>query len=38
MKPVTPTDEFFFLNIREDRKRRHTNLHSITIEIKKATS
>lgn len=27
-----------FLNFREDRQRRHTNLHSITIEIKKATS
>lgn len=25
-----------FLNLREDRLRHHTNLHSITIEIKKA--
>lgn len=27
-----------FLNFREDRQRRRTNLHSITVEIKKATS
>ena len=27
-----------FLNFREDRQRHRTNLHSITIEIKKATS
>ncbi|MBR4391813.1 MAG: hypothetical protein IKT08_06890 [Bacteroidales bacterium] len=27
-----------FLNFREDRQRRRTNLHSITTEIKKATS
>ena len=27
-----------YLNFREDRVRRHTDLHSITIEIRKATS